>query len=121
MRWSNEDAEHIVVAEYLDALGVRWFHCPNGGHRFPSVGRKLRKMGVKPGVPDFIIVDPPPGIPDAVGVAVELKANGGRVTKAQREWLDDLQDRRWLAMVAIGAGDAISKLAACGYVSGGKE
>ena len=80
----------------------------------------MRKMGCKPGVPDFIVITRPPAFPDVVGVVLELKASGGKVTRAQRDWLDDFQDARWLAFLAVGAGDAINKFKACGYVLGGR-
>ena len=121
IRKATEDGEHMAVAQYLDCTGALWCHVPNGGHRHLAVAAKLKRMGVKAGVPDFLVFDPPPGMPSAVGVALELKAHGGRVSKQQRGWLDDLQDRRWLAMVALGAGDAITRLRACGYLPGGRS
>jgi len=116
----REDGEHVVVADFLRLLGVRWLHCPNGGKRDIVTARKLQKMGVSPGVPDFLITAPAPAFPRARGIAIELKAPGGRVSAAQREWLDGLEADGWRAFVAMGAGDAIERIKACGYVMGAK-
>jgi hypothetical protein len=53
-----------------------WFHVPNGEHRAKSVAIKLRKMGVRPGVADLVLLAP--AFPAARLVAIELKAPKGR-------------------------------------------
>lgn len=81
----------------------------------------MRALGIKRGVPDFIIVDPPPRA-ECHGAAIELKrADGqGRVTPEQREWLRSLHERGWAAHLAHGANEAIAWLERLGYGARGR-
>lgn len=109
----TEASEQLVLVKWLRRNKILFFHPPNGGKRALSEARLLKSMGVSPGVPDIIIVDPVPGY---VGTALELKRlTGGTVSKKQREWLSALEDRGWAALVARGARDAIRQLKELGY------
>lgn len=111
-----EEQEQTVLAQWLDLHDITWFHTPNGGHRNVVVAAKLKAQGVKPGVPDVMIVDPPPASPDSVGVAIELKRRkDGRVTPEQTHWLAILQERGWAVAVCRGASEAIEFLESLGY------
>ena len=111
-----EEAEQKILAQWLDLHQVNWFHPPNGGDRNVIVGRKLKLQGVKRGVPDVIIVDPPPACPANVGVAIELKRRkGGSLTLEQKEWLNVLEQRGWAVAVCKGADEAIRFLESLGY------
>lgn len=82
----TEDQIQVAVAAYLDkALPKtwRWYHCPNGGHRLKAVAGKLKAMGVKPGVPDCVILRP-----DGRPIYVELKSFGGVLSQAQKDFRD---------------------------------
>ena len=35
-----------------------WFHVPNGERRDVRTGARLKLMGVRPGVPDFLLISP---------------------------------------------------------------
>jgi len=119
----TEDQEQQALAAWLDAKGLLWCHVPNGGSRNVREAAKLKRMGVKPGVPDVLIFERPHQskgrLPFAKhGVAIELKrADGGPsdVRDSQRRWLDALYDRGWLCKVAFGADDAIVWLESLGY------
>ena len=112
----TEDQEQATVVEWLQLHGIKFFHVPNGGARNVVTGARLKTLGTKRGVPDLIIVDPPPNCPDSVATAIEMKRQkGGYVTKEQREWLDILRDRGWTVAVCRGAGEAIGTLKALGY------
>lgn len=76
-----------AVADYLAVLEktgriVDYFHVPNGGQRHAAVASKLKRMGVRAGVPDFVIRG-------KVGGRVcfmELKIGKGRESPAQVEF-----------------------------------
>lgn len=111
-----EEIEQRTLAQWLDMHGIAWFHPPNGGDRNQIVGRKLKIQGVKRGVPDVMIVDPPPLYPSNVGTAIELKRRkGGHLTDEQKEWLETLQERGWATAVCRGADEAIQFLESLGY------
>lgn len=74
-----------------------WFHVPNQGtHKSPKIGATLKRMGVKAGVADFVIVSPAnmPAGGLALGISrtpalphfLELKSADGRQSKAQRDF-----------------------------------
>ena len=117
MKLKHTEADHQrALADWLDAIGVLWFHPPNGGFRHARVAAKLKAEGVKAGVPDVWICTPPPNVPDAPGCVVELKAKkGGRLSKHQRRWLDDLAVLGWLVFVSHGHVPAIEWLKGLGY------
>lgn len=63
---------------------------PNGGIRQRGMAGKMKAEGVKPGVPDY-------HLPVARGryysLYIELKAKGGRPTKEQKWWAEELMIR----------------------------
>jgi len=77
-----EQALQRAVAQYLDLAlpeDAVWFHPPNGGARSKAEAGIFKAMGVKPGVPDLIIIY------QGRMVAIELKALDGRLSPAQKE------------------------------------
>ena len=75
------------------------FAVPNGGHRHPATGRRLKAEGVKPGVPD-IFLDVPRG--EWHGLRLELKVGRNKPTKAQVDWMERLSNHGYLAVVCWG-------------------
>ena len=98
-----EDGLTFAVAEWLDLQGWLYTHFPAGEYRPARVGAKLKRMGLKRGVPDILIFEawrehlPGRSIHEASGhgVAIELKSPGKYPTKEQREWLAALKARGW--------------------------
>ena len=82
----TEEQIQVAVAQYLNAKlpkDWRWFHSPNGGHRLKSVAGKLKAQGVKPGIPDVVVLRP-----NGSPIYVELKAFGGTLSLAQKDFRD---------------------------------
>lgn len=112
----TEDEEQRVVVQWLELHGVLFCHVPNGGYRRPVEAAIFRGLGVRAGVPDFLIFDPPPMEPHRPGVALEMKRRvGGRVSESQRFWLEALGARGWYTAVCRGADEAIETLERLGY------
>lgn len=112
-----EDVDQTVIATLLDYLGVLWCHVPNGGHRSKGVAGQLKAQGVKTGVPDILIFDPPPNVPGAVGAAIEMKRRKkGHVSNDQKKWLDELKARNWATAVCHGEEQARQQLRDWGYL-----
>lgn len=90
-----------ALVQRLHAAGLRFFHCPNGGHRSAREGAKLKALGVSPGVPDLIIVSRCEWMrrADVPGAVLELKAPGGRTSPEQEQWLADMIANGWVCAV----------------------
>lgn len=106
----SEDEEQATVMEWamlmrnqrpeLDLL----FHIPNGAERHPAVAAKLKKTGVKAGVPDLFL---PVARGGAHGLWVEMKRRkGGKVSQEQRGWIEALQLQGYVCVVAHGSDEA---------------
>lgn len=83
---------------------LEWLHhIPNGEYRPESTGKKLKALGVKPGVPDIQL---PVGKRGYHGLYIELKSIGGRISVNQAKWLNALKKHGYFAVVAYGFMDA---------------
>jgi hypothetical protein len=91
-----EDHFQISAARYLDTRGVLWFHTPNGGLRDKNIARKFKAMGLKPGVPDVLILETRHGY---TGFAIELKCGKNDTTEFQDQWIMQLRKRGWKILV----------------------
>ncbi len=67
------------------------------------VAKKLKAEGVKAGVPDLCL---PIANDDYNGLFIEMKAAKGRVQPTQKQWLEDLNENGYLAVVCYGFEDA---------------
>ena len=77
---------HCMVADVLDrwaSPGWRFTHFPSGELRNKITAARLKRMGVKPGWPDFILLSPA-----SVAHFLELKRRGERLSDSQDEFAD---------------------------------
>jgi len=84
--YPSEEQIQVAVAQYLDLKlpkTWRWYHPPNGGWRHKLTGAKLKAQGLKPGVPDCVILRP-----NGSPIYIELKAFGGVLSLAQKDFRD---------------------------------
>ena len=101
-----------AIAELLDTSPFfrgHWFHVPNE-RREKSHAVVLKREGVKPGVPDILVVRPSGRY---VGMALELKRPGAppsAVSVEQRRWLRTFEQCGWCAVVARGVDEALAAL-----------
>jgi hypothetical protein len=130
-RSTYEDELTFVVAEYLDLKGWLYTHFPAGEYRPVRTGAKLKRMGLKRGVPDmliferwaeydrkderFILLDE---VPHGFGVVIELKSPKGRPTKEQTGWLAALKKRGWSVHVCRTIDEVVE---ATNSIRGGKR
>jgi len=117
----KEDDEQLMLARWLNAAEVLWFHVPNGGKRNKREAGKLRAMGVRAGVPDVMILTPPPNLdPNPPGVAIELKRSNkalSKVSHEQKKMIAKMREEGWIVEVAYGAEEAKDILRLLGYRS----
>lgn len=115
----SEHDEQVALLEWA-ALNefrlpdLRWlFAVPNGarltwktdnrGNRYSSEAQRLRKEGLKRGVPDLFLPVPKGRFH---GMFIEMKAEGGEPSDEQMAWLEALNDRGYLAALAFGFEEA---------------
>lgn len=65
------------------------FHPANGGFRRKATAVRLKKMGVKAGVPDLFLAYPASGFH---GLFIEMKSESGRLRESQKWWRDRLTE-----------------------------
>lgn len=85
----------------------RLLHIPNGGTRNVAEAVHLKRLGVKPGVPDLLLPYPSNGYH---GLFIEMKSQKGRPSALQKEWVEWLNANGYMAVVCYGAGEAINAL-----------
>ena len=96
-----------AVCDHLRLRGVRgliWWATPNGGKRSPIEAAIFKGQGVKRGVCDICCLH------DSKFFALELKAEGGRLTEEQREYMDAVNNAGGYATCAVGIDQAVKAL-----------
>lgn len=124
----SEDQEQAALFAWADANMIRMpelsclYAVPNGGSRHIAEAVKLRRTGVKSGVPDVCL---PVGRKSFHALYIEMKrpslrprrpSSKGGVSPEQTEWIVRLSQAGNLVRVCYGADDAISLILR--YLSG---
>lgn len=78
-------------------------HIPNGGYRNDKEGARLKRQGVKAGVPDLCL---PVARDGYHGLYIELKIEGNKPTLKQLEFIEALNKEGYKAVVCYGWQDA---------------
>lgn len=105
----------VTVAEALSRFctpGWVWTHFPAGEHRHPAVAARLKKMGLKPGWPDLLLISP-----NGVLHSMELKRDKGRLRPDQLDYRDVCRTRRLPWAVARSVDEALAQLRRWGALS----
>ena len=111
----HEDIEQGLLMEWTSYQIGRFpelallFHIPNeAGTRTIRDTMRLKKLGVKAGVPDLFL---PVARWGWHGLFIEMKRQkGGRVSEAQQEWRNSLVDQGYLVRVCNGFDEAKKSL-----------
>lgn len=101
----KESQFQITFARYLDSLGVLWYHCPNGGSRNRIEAIKLKREGVKSGVPDICICEARHGFH---GFYIELKVGYNNPSDNQNNFMKRLESKGYKIAVTKSLDEAIS-------------
>ena len=106
----TEEQEQILVFAWARLHENKWpelcllHHIPNGGKRTKAEAARFKRAGVKAGVPDICL---PVARHGFHGLYIELKADKGKVSEAQANWIFALQKQGYQAVVCYGAEAAI--------------
>ncbi|WP_151753046.1 VRR-NUC domain-containing protein [Acinetobacter soli] len=113
-RVPTEDQEQMTVMSWAyrtkfkdGRLSDYLFHIPNGGSRNIIEATKLKKMGVKAGVPDLQLIVPNG---EVHGLWIELKAQKGKLQPSQQIMIQRLEAQGYMCKVCFGADEAISEI-----------
>jgi hypothetical protein len=104
---ADEDAVHLAVVEHLRSrckANIFWTHVPNGGHRHPLVGKKLKAMGTRAGVPDLLLLI------EGRLHALELKCLHGCASVVQRKVMKELEAAGAVTAIGRGVDEAVGIL-----------
>ena len=109
-----ERRTHIAIADTLRAdcrPGWWWSHIPSGEYRTEKTGALLQRMGLKPGMSDFLLIDP-------LGEHhwLELKRGASPLSEHQVDFLGMLRQRNIKCAVARSYADAIDQLKLWGVI-----
>lgn len=111
-------ADHKRIG--ADTVGSFLFAIPNGGSRakttarFSSEAFRMKREGIRPGVPDLMLAVPKQGY---AGLFIEMKRavkSLSRVSPEQKIWHKRLSDIGYMVIVAYGAKEAMSAI--CEYL-----
>ena len=104
----KEQCALIEYASYKD-WGEDLFAIPNGGLRNIRVAAKLKKEGVRAGIPDLMLAIPNDNHP---GMFIEMKYGKNGTTRTQKERIARLRRRGYYCCVCYNSKDAIDQIEA---------
>ncbi len=91
---SSEDNEQAMLFQWAEIAALNcpelrlMYHVPNEGKRSVSTGNRLKRLGLKSGVPDIAL---PVARGGYHGLYIEMKYGRNTLTENQRIWLDMLR------------------------------
>jgi hypothetical protein len=106
---------HIAVADTIRAgiqPGWWWSHIGHGGKRNPKTGALLKRMGLRPGLLDFLFIDPA-----GQHYWLELKRHPNVLTDGQTDFIAEMERRGVPTAVVWTYDEAIGQLTAWGAIS----
>ena len=116
----SEETEQMTLVDWCNINIFKYpelkllYHIPNGGRRNKLEAARLKRAGVKKGVPDLCL---PVARGKFYGMYIELKYGKGKTSKEQKEWIADLTEQGYRAVVCNGFEEA--KKAIIDYLSRG--
>jgi VRR-NUC domain len=111
---------HIMVADTLKRFVKphrwQWTHIPSGEYRTKQTAGLLERMGVRPGWPDFILINWTGAV-----YFLELKSEKGFLSEHQQAFFAAMRARGIECAVARSYDEAIKILAGWGVVNAAIE
>lgn len=98
--WANWNMQQYPELKWL-------YHIPNGGKRNKAEATRFKMQGVKAGVSDLHL---PAARGGYFGLYIEMKYGKNKPTENQIEFMNDMRQQGYKAIVAYGAEEAITAL-----------
>jgi len=109
----NEHQEQVALLKWLKVFHPKAYSLtyatPNAGKRTPRQGAYLKAEGLRAGVPDLCIAYP---CGEYHGLYIEYKTLKGKASLVQVEWLDNLSEAGYCAVLCKGLDAAIETITA---------
>ena len=84
---------------------LKWiFHCPNEAKRSKITGAELKRLGMRAGVPDLLLLSPKGKY---IGLAIEMKYGKNKCNIEQVKWLDWLYKQGYMCKICYSSDEAI--------------
>jgi hypothetical protein len=102
-----EEQIQRAVVQHLrirGAVGLVFTHPANGGYRTAIEAAIFKGMGVRAGASDLLLWH------DGKAFALELKAEGGRVSPTQKQFLEDMSGAGAHVDIVYGLDEALAVL-----------
>lgn len=105
----SEETEQMTLIDWCNINICKYpelkliYHIPNGGKRNKLEAARLKRGGVKKGVPDLCL---PVSKGTYHGLYIEMKFGNGRTSKEQKEWILNLNHQGYKAVVCNGFEEA---------------
>jgi len=109
-----EFASHVVIADMLRrwcSPHWEWTHLPMGEKRHIGTAKRLKRMGVRPGWPDFLFAGPNEKL-----VWLELKRKGNKASAAQETIAQHLRDCGFEYLITDNVNEAVAWLKRLGIL-----
>ena len=113
MRNNKEHQEQVALIDWCKFHEGKYpelkmlYAVPNGGHRHVATAIKLKREGVRAGVPDLCL---PVARGGSHGLYVEMKCLPNKPTKEQAVWIENLREQGYMSIVCydwITASEAL--------------
>ena len=103
----SEDRLQTEVIKYIRYQYPNIRYCASAGGVYTGIkqARKMVRTGYVKGFPDLFIYEARNGYH---GLALELKTIKGRATKEQKQWIEDLKERNYYAVICKGLPEALA-------------
>lgn len=117
----NLPTEHEIceaITQYLTLktdLRDLFFHVPNGGRRRITEALRFKKIGVRAGVPDYVIPFKTCTCQCKCGGSAALflevkRGKQGKISEAQKDYMHKLQSQGYVTAVARSLEEAIAAI-----------
>lgn len=108
----TEDQHQAAVIKWSQQASIRQkypelkllHHIPNERKCTPQQGARLKRLGVRSGVPDL---DLPVARGNYHGLRIEMKTESGRTSDNQKWWLEELDKQGYCCAVCHGWEEAV--------------
>lgn len=118
----TEDEEQAYIVSWARIHESRYpelkllYHIPNEGKRSNREGARMKSLGLRRGVSDLCL---PVARCGFHGLYIELKAQDGKATAEQNEFIRDMLGQGYYARVCFGADEAVTVIE--DYLKGEKK